>query len=143
MSRPPDRPTFFVDRDLGPRFFNSLAADRRFGVEYHDAHFHDPATDDSVWLQLVAEQGWIAITHDRKIRAHHREIIAAYRARVIIIVGKRTMADHAANFLATYPRIERFVQHRSGPYTAKLYHPTPGDLKKLKPKGRIELWGTW
>jgi hypothetical protein len=43
----------------------------------------------------------------------------------------------------TYPRIERFVRDRSGPYTAKLYHPTPSDLKKLKPKGRIELWGVW
>lgn len=143
MSRPPDQPIFFVDRDLGPRFFDILAADGRFSVEFHDMHFRDPATDDSVWLKLVAKNGWVAVTHDKKIRAHHREIIAVHRAKVVIAVGSRTMVEHAANFLVTYSRIERFVRDRPGPYTAKLYHPAPADLRKLKPKGRIELWGEW
>lgn len=143
MSRPPDPPTFFVDRDLGPNFFNRIAADGRFRVEFHDSYFPDPTTDDSVWLRFVAEKGWIAVTHDKKIRAHHREVIAAHAAKVLIVVGGRTMADHAANFLVTYPRIERFVRTRAGPYTAKVYHPAAADLKKLKPKGRIELWGDW
>jgi hypothetical protein len=143
MSRPRDSPTFFVDRDLGPRFFNSLAADGRFGVEFHDTHFRDPTTDDSVWLRLVAERNWVAVTHDKKIRSQHRQIIAAYRARVIIAVGNRSMAEHAANFIVTYARIERFLRHHAGPYTAKLYHPAAADLKKRSPKGRIELWGEW
>ncbi len=143
MSRPPDPPTFFVDRDLGPTFFDRIASDGRFRVEFHDHHFQDPTTDDSVWLRLVAERNWIAVTHDKKIRAHHREIIGTHAAKVLIIVGTRAMAEHAANFLATYPRIDRFVRDRAGPYTAKVYHPTPADLKKLKPKGRIELWGEW
>ena len=96
-----------------------------------------------MWLRLVAGKDWIAVTHDKKIRAHHREIIATCAVKVLIIVGSRTMAEHAANFLATYPRIDRFVRNRAGPYTAKVYHPVPADLKKLKPKGRVELWGDW
>jgi hypothetical protein len=143
MSRPLDAPTFFVDRDLGPSFFADISSDGRFLAEFHDTHFPDPTTDDSVWLRLIAETGWIGVTHDKKIRAQHREIIAAHGARVIIVVGHRTIAEHSANFVATYPAIERFVRRRPGPYTAKLYHPTPADLKKLKPRGRIELWGDW
>ena len=143
MSRPLDAPTFFIDRDLGPSFFGAVAADGRFGAEFHDTHFPDPTTDDSVWLRLIAAKGWIGVTHDKKIRAQHRAIIAANRARVIIVVGQRTMAEHSANFIATYPSIERFVRRRPGPYTAKLYHPAPANLRKLKPKGRIELWGEW
>jgi hypothetical protein len=59
---------------------------------------------------------------------------------VIIVVGKRPLAEQAANFIATYPRIERFVRDRVGPYTAKLYHPLADELEKLAPRGRIELW---
>jgi hypothetical protein len=143
MSRRPDAPTFFVDRDLGPRFFGAVSADSRFLVEFHDTHFSDPSTDDSDWLRLIAEKNWIGVTHDKKIRSNHRAIIAAHRSKVIIVVGNRSMADHATNFIATYPRIERFVRNRPGPYTAKLYHPTPADLMKLRPRGRIELWGSW
>jgi len=143
MSRPPDPPTFFVDRDLGPTFVKHIAADGRFRVEFHDNHFRDSTTDDSVWLRFVAENDWVAVTHDTKIRAHHRAIIAANSAKVLIIVGSRTVPEHAANFLVTYPRIERFIRNRKGPYTAKVYHPAPADLKKLRPKGRIELWGKW
>jgi hypothetical protein len=143
MSRPREPLTFFVDRDLGPQFFDLLAVDGRFSVEFHDKHFNDPTTDDSQWLPFVAEKDWIAVTHDKKIRAHHRPIIADYRVKVVIAVGSRTVADHAHNFLTTFPRIERFVRDRPGPYTAKLYHPAPAELKRFKPKGRIELWGEW
>ena len=141
MSRPPDAPTFFVDIDLGIHFFTNLSADGRFKVEFHDAHFPKAGTDDAEWLRFIAEKGWIGVTHDKKIRRHHRSIITACGARVIIVVGNRPLADQAANFRATYAPIERFVRDRPGPYVAKLFYPTPKDQLKLKPKGRIELWG--
>jgi hypothetical protein len=144
MSRPPEKPTFFIDRDLGPHFFQALQVDDRFGVEDHNAHYRGRAPDDSEWLQLVAANNWVAVTHDRKIRAQHRSIIAAYRAKVIIVVGNRPLADQSYNFRETYPRIERFIRGRAGPYTAKLHYPSPSELnKKLRPRGRIELWGEW
>ncbi len=143
MSRPPDAPTFFIDRDLGPSFFAHVAGDERFNVEFHDTHFPNPATDDADWLQLIATNGWIGVTHDKKIRQQHRSIIGAFGARVIIVVGQRPLAEQSANFIATYPRIQRFVRDQAGPYTAKLYYPAPAELKKLNPKGRIELWGDW
>lgn len=143
MKRPPEAPTFFVDIDLGIHFFTDLSADGRFNVEFHDTHFPGTGTDDADWLRLIAERGWIGVTRDKKIRNHHRAIIAGSKASVIIVVGRRPLADQAANFLTTYPRIERFTRGRQGPYLAKLFYPTPKELKKLKPTGRIELWGNW
>jgi hypothetical protein len=104
-SKPPEAPTFFIDRDLGVHFAASLAADDRFIVESYDAHFPDPKTDDSVWLQFIARKRWIGVTHDKKIRQQHRTIIAGFRARVIIVVGRRPLAEQAAIFIATSPRI--------------------------------------
>lgn len=69
--QPEPKPTFFVDQDLGPRFYGRLLSDTRFNVEYHNDHFCDQATDDSEWLALIAENGWIGVTHDKKIRRDH------------------------------------------------------------------------
>jgi hypothetical protein len=142
MSKRRDAATFFVDVDLGINFYTALRVDNRFGVEFHDNHFAE-GTDDADWLTLIAAKGWIGVTHDQKIRRDHRPIIAAFKARVIVVVGRRPLEEHAANFIATYPRIERFMRDAPPPYVAKLYHPTPGDLKRLKPRGRIEYWGKW
>lgn len=138
----PESFTYFIDVDLGIHFFTALSTDERFRVEFHDQHF-PRGTDDSVWLTHIAERGWIAVTHDRKMRRDHRPIIARARARVIVVVGRRPLAEQAENFLATYSSIERFVRKHSGRYMAKLYCPTEADRKKLKPKGRLEMWGEW
>ena len=142
MRRRPEAPTFFVDRDLGVHFFEALSADDRFKVEFLEHHF-DQDTDDAVWLAHIAAMGWIGVTHDKRIKRDHRSIIAYFKASVIVVVGRKPLAEHAANFVATYPRIERFVRDHSGAYVAKLYHPSSAEAAKLKPKGRIELWGEW
>ncbi len=135
--------TFFVDIDLGIHFYEHLSGDARFNVEFHDDHFREGAPDDSEWLTLIADRGWVGITHDRKIRRDHRPLIERSEARVIIVVGRRPLQEQAGNFIATYSRIERFVRKHDGPYTAKLHYPTAKELKKLKPQGRIDLWGEW
>ncbi|MDZ7643576.1 MAG: hypothetical protein U5K76_04675 [Woeseiaceae bacterium] len=104
--------------------------DGRFNVEFHDTHFPCRAPDDSERLTLIAERGWVGVTHDRKIRRDHRLIIERSGARVIIVVGTRPLQEQSANFIATYPKIERFVGKHSGPYTAKLYQPTAKDMEK-------------
>ncbi len=132
--------TFFVDRDLGPRFFRSLVSDVRFNVEFHDEHFKDPSTDDSIWLRFIADRGWVGVTHDKRIRRDHGTIIRAHGARVIVVVGQHPLAAQAKNFRDTYAKIERFVRNTRPPFVAKLYQPSGRDRAKLKPKGRIESW---
>jgi hypothetical protein len=57
---------YFTDRDLGKRFPEILAA-AGLNVERHGDHFA-PDTPDEVWLEKVGKRGWIALTHDRRIR---------------------------------------------------------------------------
>jgi hypothetical protein len=67
-SEPPPEPVFFVDRDLGRRFSEILRAGGLV-VEIHDDHY--PGVEkppDHVWLQMTAERGWVAVSHDANIR---------------------------------------------------------------------------
>lgn len=70
--------TFFTDRNLGKRF-PQLLRDAGLAVEHHDAHFA-PATPDVEWIQEVAARGWIAISHDERIRykADERSAVVAH-----------------------------------------------------------------
>lgn len=140
MRKLPDLITYFVDADLGSSFHATLSDDDRFAVEFHDDHF--PAgTDDEDWLEHIASMGWIGLTHDRKMRRQHRQIIQNCGARVIVLVGHHPMAELAQNFRASYPKIERFVRNHDAPYVARLRRPTPKELRtKQKPKGHIVLW---
>jgi hypothetical protein len=78
-SEPPPEPTFFVDRDLGRRFPEALRA-AGLRIEIHDEHFQGATKPpDHEWLQLVAERGWIAVSHDAQIRytSKSKEVVAA------------------------------------------------------------------
>ena len=57
---------YFTDRDLGKRFPEILRASG-LNVERHADHF-PPETPDEVWLEEVGKRGWIALTHDQRIR---------------------------------------------------------------------------
>jgi hypothetical protein len=56
----------FTDRDLGKRFPEILAS-ARLSVKRHDDLF-PPDCPDERWLAHVGESGWIAITHNARIR---------------------------------------------------------------------------
>jgi len=117
--------------------------DDRYSTQFLSDHFPDNA-DDGVWIAYTAVHGWIAITHDKKMRRQHRHMIARTSARIIIIAGNRTLQSQAQNFRTSFPQIERFVRKHSGPYMAKLTQPSPRDRDlKLNPHGRVEMWGDW
>lgn len=65
MKERPDL-VYFTDRDLGNQFPALLEA-AGMQVERHSQYFeHD--TPDHVWLEAVAQRGWIVLTHDQRIR---------------------------------------------------------------------------
>jgi hypothetical protein len=143
MRKPPEPLTFFIDADLGTRFFQAIALDPRFSTEFLGRHFPQ-STDDGVWIDFISTNGWIAVTHDKRIRRQHRQMIARTSARIIILAGTSSLESQAQNFRASFPQIERFVRSHSGPFTAKLRQPTLRDRQfKLKPSGHIEMWGDW
>lgn len=137
-SEPLPEPVFFVDRDLGRRFPEILRAEG-LSVEIHDDHYAGAVKPpDHVWLQLTAERGWIAVSHDANIRhtSRSRETIAMLGVRLIVVKGKARSHELAENFVRTYSAIRRFVTDHPGPWIAKLYrHPH----QPARP-GRIEMW---
>jgi PIN like domain len=137
-SEPPPEPVFFVDRDLGHRFPELLRAEG-LQVEIHDHHYpNEEKPPDHVWLRMTAERGWIAVSHDAKIRhtSRSREAIAHSGARLIVVKGHARTVELAENFLRTYPAIRRFIAQRHSPWIAKLYR-HPHDSAQ---PGRIESW---
>lgn len=132
---------YFSDRDLGNRFPEILRS-HGVRVEPHKDHFaHN--TPDEEWLEVVSRRGWIALTHNHRIRYTPNELDAVIRHRVslLILIGKAPLADLANSFVLTLPRVERFIQGQSPPFIAKVYRPTPAELaRRRNPPGRIELW---
>ena len=133
--------TYFTDRDLGNRFGEILKAGG-LTVERHADHFaHD--TPDEIWLAEVGMRGWIALTHDRRIRykPNERDAVIRHGVALLVIVGNAPFPELAHAFVATIPRIKQFLASHQPPFIAKVYRAAPdkGASRRTEP-GRIELW---
>lgn len=132
---------FFTDRDLGNTFPNILS-ESGLTVERHRGHFA-PDCPDEEWLQAIGERGWIALTHDGRIRYKPNELDAVVRNRVtlLVIAGKAAHAELARHFVATVPRITRFLDRHKPPLIAKVHRPLPADLaRNPQASGSVSLW---
>lgn len=132
---------YFTDRDLGKQFPARL---RQAGlqVERFFDHFGD-TTPDTEWLGAVGRSGWVAITHDERIRYKANELAAVLQHRVamLVVVGHAPYPELAEHFVRTIARIEAFVDGRSPPYIAKVYRPTPKELSlRADAPGSVSLW---
>ena len=132
---------YFTDRDLGKQF-GAILRSSGLTVERHADHF-DHDTTDEVWLAEVGKRGWIALTHDSRIRYKptERGPVVRHGVALLVIVGKTPFPERARAFVTTLPRIERFIDSHDPPFIAKVYRPSPGDAAKRNVSpGRIELW---
>jgi len=134
-------PVFFTDRDLGKKFPEILRA-AGLKVERHVDHFrHD--TSDEEWLREIRGRGWIAVTHDGRIRYKPNELatVMQHGVALLVVVGHAPYPELAQAFVATQPRILNFIERHEPPYIAKVYRPSPGDIANdPSALGRIELW---
>lgn len=132
---------FFTDRDLGLQFPAILTAGG-LTVERHADHFA-PDCPDSKWLADVAGKGWVALTHDKRIRYKPNELAAVveHKAALLVVVGDAPFAELAKAFVATSPDVLKFIAEHEAPYIAKVYRPSPATLSAdPSATGRIELW---
>jgi hypothetical protein len=132
---------YFTDRDLGKRFPEILKSGG-LTVERHADHFaHD--TPDETWLKEVGKRGWIALTHDRRIRYKPNELSAVtqHGVALLVIVGKAAFPDLADSFVNSRSVIENFLRGRKPPFIAKVYRPPSSTITpRATAHGRIELW---
>lgn len=132
---------FFTDRDLGNAFPAALAA-AGLTVERHAAHF-PPNCADEEWLGVVGSRGWVAITRDTRIRYKPNELAAVVRHRVslLVLVGKATHAELAANFVRTVPRIRALLERNGPPLIAKVYRAGASELaRNPRAAGSVSIW---
>ena len=132
---------FFTDRDLG-RQFPAILRDAGLLVERHADHFA-PDCSDEVWLADVSSRGWIAVTHDGRIRYKPNELAAVveHRTKLLVVIGSAPHVDLARSFVATLPRILAFLAAHPPPVIGKVYRPSPAELARhAGARGRVELW---
>jgi hypothetical protein len=94
-------------------------------------------------LAEIGRRGWIALTHDSRIRykPNERDAVIRHRVGLLVIVGKAPFPDLARAFVATLPSVERFLALHKPPFIAKVYRPSPADIRQSSTApGRIELW---
>ena len=132
---------YFTDRDLGKRF-PEILRDGGLTVERHADHFA-PETLDEAWLEEVGKRGWIALTHDRRIRykPNERDAVISHGVALLVVVGAAPFPDLAHAFVASRPRIEQFLARHKPPFIAKVYRPSPAEsARRGTAPGRVELW---
>ncbi|MEO7987499.1 MAG: hypothetical protein ABI766_13285 [Gemmatimonadales bacterium] len=91
----------------------------------------------------IGRRGWVAVTHDRRIRYKPNELAAVKRhsVRLLVVVGKVPFPILAASFVNTSSRIARFLQQHPPPFIAKVYRASPADLaRNVASAGRVERW---
>ena len=141
MSVPRESIVYFTDRDLGTRF-PEILSNAGLNVRRHRDHFA-PETADEVWLEFIGKKGWVAVSHDARIRYKPNELAAVvrHRVRLLVVVGKAPFPELARHFVATAPRIADFLSQHSAPWIAKVYRASATELaENPAAPGNVSLW---
>ena len=111
-------------------------------VERHADHFADDAQDEE-WLPEIGRRGWLALTHNLRIRykGNERDAVMQAGLGLFVIVGKAPHRELAENFINTIGRILAFLERNHPPFIAKVYRPSRKELESRPAyPGRVELW---
>jgi hypothetical protein len=105
---PTDPPEYFLDRGLGKRVGEQLAA---AGWTIHPMFAVFPRSEyksigDVTWIPRVTERGWIILAKDSFRLRHERQMIARCGARVFTLPNANMKVDEMVErFLANHDRI--------------------------------------
>ena len=107
-------PIFFTDRDLGA----SVPAALKVGglrIEPYAAHFESDHVADGEWLRFVGERGWVALTHNKKIRWERDELsdLMTYGVKAFFIIGKGPHPAFAAAVLMNIHKVKKLIRQES------------------------------
>jgi predicted nuclease of predicted toxin-antitoxin system len=122
LPKPPEAPTFFLDRTLGKNIFASSLRTAGLSVEIHDDHFPADARDQE-WLRKVGDWNWVVVTNDRHIRYRPLELAALKASKVRTFVftrGNLRAEEMAGIFLRALPKIQRILRKNRGPFIASV-----------------------
>lgn len=103
------QPTLFIDRCAWSRKLGKALAAADIPFVPHHERFAPDAPDEE-WLAAAADQGWIVLTRDRRIRYKHNEHAAVTQARLHMFVltqGGLTATETAQIVVQAYPAMLR------------------------------------
>ena len=132
-TREQPEPVFFTDRDLGRTLPAQLRAAGMRIEAYHE-HFEPDNVPDAEWLTFVGKHGWIALSHNKRIRYEREELddLMTANVKAFFVVGKGPHSAFALAFLRSRRRMMRMIRKYPWPFVAKVYQ--EGD--------DVELWIT-
>jgi hypothetical protein len=147
-------PVFFVDADLCDYVFLDILGAAGIRLEVHDDHFAK-GTDDLDWMVKAGENGWVVLSHNKRIRrtSSQTDQLMRYSLRAFMLVGNATpnpagqksafTRSLAENFVRTLPTVHRFLRRHDGPWIARILRPTTVDPAADAPSpGSVKMWLT-
>lgn len=89
---------------------------------YHE-HFALDNVPDGEWLRFVGARGWVALSHNKRIRYEPDELddLMASGVKAFFIIGKGPHPAFAAAILGSIERIKRLILQQPEPFIAKVY----------------------
>ncbi len=122
MSKPPDLSLFqlFIDRNIDSLDICAILAKAGLSVQRHKDHF-DPEEDDDVWIAAVSNQNWIILSADLNIESDHLDAMVQSKAKLILLVGKRSGAvQWASSVVVARDRVFQLLADHDGPMVIRL-----------------------
>lgn len=117
MPRPPEQPTYFLDRRLGSKVVAEILRKAGATVEVHADHFKHDCPDED-WLTAVGPKGWIVLTKDKWIKRRELERKALEEAHVaaFVLAAKDLKGEQIGEaFVAALPRLRQFATSYARP----------------------------
>jgi hypothetical protein len=80
---------------------------------------------DVHWFPVVAQHGWLALSHNKHQRREPLEIEVAMRAGLALfhLIGKLKHAELVEGLVLTMPRVIAFRHKHAPPFIASVYRP--------------------
>jgi hypothetical protein len=80
----------------------------------------------------MAPRGWIALTHNKRIRWERDELddLMRYGVKAFFIIGKGPHPEYAPAVLRNLHKIRRLIRRHSEPFIARIY----------QERNEVELW---
>ena len=114
---PPEIPLLFIDRCAWSQRLDDALKEAGIPFVAHREKF-EPACDDTVWLTVAGQEGWVVITRDKNIRRKANELLAFREAKLIVFAlasGNASAADTAALVTELYPKFLKLAKTTKPP----------------------------
>jgi hypothetical protein len=128
---------FFIDRNIDSPEICAFLEAARFSVQRHERHFAQEE-DDDVWIAKVANNNWPILTADAEIEREHLDVVVNSRAKVILLIGKRSgAAQWASSVVVSAEKLVRILEENDGPLILRLGR--DGTITKIRPTAEVEV----